>query len=228
MRCMWIGIATLLLFAPHAGAQSVYKCKTATGTVFSQTPCAADAEQIRVRGTKASAGGQTGSVAAAPAGAASVDLDMTWPNTTTEALTMLGKPQAIYYEEDDEYWLYALGCRASDRKCPELRVVGDKVAQINWHPEATMRRSIAVANGFAGWKPRREDREKAFVVADTQVVGTARAGVAAKLGEPDYKRVFNGIEVWEYRKVRMSATETKSVTLFLEFEGDRVARAIGN
>lgn len=227
MRCI---LAWALLFFTSTADAAVYKCKTAQGTVYSQSPCAANAEQVRIKDeSAASKNPRTAPVESAPT--ADIDLERNWPNTTQEALALLGKPQGLYYEADhDEYWLYAVGCKLDEgvRKCPELRVVAERITQINWHPEATMQKAIRVAAGFGDWTPKRLDADKTFTFADVPPVGSARAAVVAKLGEPDYKRVFQGIEVWEYHKVRVSREDSSRLTLFLEFDGDRISQSIGN
>ena len=50
-------LAALLVAGPAA---AVYKCQVNGETVFSQTPCAPDAEEVRIRSTPPSAGGGGG------------------------------------------------------------------------------------------------------------------------------------------------------------------------
>ena len=58
--------------------------------------------------------------------------------------------------------------------------------------------------------------------------GSVRAALVDKLGEPDVKCVFDAREVWHYEKVPMGKDDPRLLTIYLEFEGDRVVKSTGN
>ena len=145
-------------------------------------------------------------------------------------IELIGEPAARYFDSTGEYWLYTSCSRTTDnrRLYPEFRISKGKSTQINWLPEDVMKKSVQVAKGFAGWKPPAEIKQKTYTMADSAVMGANKSFVLAKLGSPDFKRVFNGIEVWEYKKVPLNKTDAQLLTVFLEFDGDRVSKSMGN
>ncbi len=49
-----------------------------------------------------------------------------------------------------------------------------------------------------------------------------------KFGQPDAKRIFDGREIWEYRKVKFSTESPSSLTVYLTFDGSIVAESAAN
>ena len=63
---------------------------------------------------------------------------------------------------------------------------------------------------------------------DTGVVGKTKADVIEKLGQPDVKKVFNGKEIWVYRKVKMAADKPETISIYLTLEDGKVTESVGN
>lgn len=230
MKALNIVVIGFLLCATDRFATSIYKCKTPRGVTFSEKPCAPDAEKIE---TKRSAPRQS---FAAPSGkplqmVAIEKFEEFGMFSTTDIIERVGRPAASYTHGDTEHWLYPNAIRQSDRGryCPELLLRDDQKFQTNWAPEDVMKKSVAVARGFANWTQPSEVKEKrAGFLKDTAVVGKRKAGVVAKLGQPDGKRVYNGKEIWEYEKVRMASNKPDTVIIYIEFDGDVVTSSVGN
>ena len=151
--------------------------------------------------------------------------------STAEIIERVGSPAASYTHGDTEHWLYPNAVKQSERgrQCPELLLRDGQKFQTNWLPEDVMKKSVAVARGFGNWTQPNEVKEKrSGFLADTAVVGKRKAGVVAKLGQPDGKRVFNGKEIWEYEKVRMAPNKPDTVIIYIEFDGDVVTSSVGN
>jgi hypothetical protein len=226
----------LLLAVPGICGAAIYRCDTADGVVFSQVPCAKQGVQVRV--TKPATAQEPSQAAAAVS--AEPDHGAQWidvgkfehlAGSTPEVIVrQVGKPAASYLHDGIEHWLYPNAIKVLDNKrhCPELLLHAGASPQINWVPEGIMQKSVTIAEGFAGWKQPSKVIVKPFIVADTGVQGQSKSIVLRKLGEPDEKRVFNGREVWEYQKVRLVREKPKTVTVYLEFDGDLVVSAAGN
>lgn len=155
--------------------------------------------------------------------------DKVFNKTPEQVVEIAGDPAGSYVDGDSSYWLYPNVVREKDgvRTCPELMFKRGKVSQVNQILEETMKRSIAAAEKFKDWKPPANVKEKEFFLADTRIVGKSRAEVVEKLGEPDGKKVFNGLETWIYRKVRISAEDPQHITVYVEWEDDKVLRTVG-
>ncbi|PIQ25314.1 hypothetical protein COW36_19705 [bacterium (Candidatus Blackallbacteria) CG17_big_fil_post_rev_8_21_14_2_50_48_46] len=147
-----------------------------------------------------------------------------------DILEHLGPPSAHYHYQGDEYWLYEKPLKTDSsgfETWPEIRIKKGRGVQVNWLPLKILHPSIEIAKSFGEWTPPHEIREKKFFLKDTQLKGISKAKVLKKLGEPDCRRVFQGIEIWEYGKVRLSAKNPKQLTLLIEFKGSRVTRSLG-
>lgn len=147
-----------------------------------------------------------------------------------EVLKLVGEPSAKYQDGDEECWLYGDALRESGgrRTCPELLFRNGRFQQTNWLPEDVMRRSVEVARSFGDWQPPAKASRKPFTARDTAVVGLTRDEVEGKLGRADAKKVFNGNEVWVYRKVPLSADEERELTVYVTFEDGKATRSDGN
>ncbi len=65
-------------------------------------------------------------------------------------------------------------------------------------------------------------------LAETAVKGQSKSQVVGKFGQPDAKRIFDGREIWEYRKVKFSTESPSSLTVYLTFDGNIVAESAAN
>ena len=229
MKTLILISIAFLVFAMDGFATSMYRCKTPRGVTFSDKPCAPDAEKLQI---KRSVPRQS---FAAPSGAPLQRVEVEKFETfgmfsTQEIIDRVGHPAASYTHTDTEHWLYPNSVKESERGrlCPELLLRDGTKFQTNWLPEDIMKKSVAVAKGFANWTQPTEVKEKRFRASDTGVVGKRKAGVIAKFGQPDGKRVYNGKELWEYEKVRLSSNDPETVIIYLEFEGDVVTSSVGN
>jgi hypothetical protein len=148
-----------------------------------------------------------------------------------DIIALVGQPAARYKAGDVDYWLYDNAFKEEEgkRKCPELLFEKGEVFQISWIPDEIMKKSVMVAKGFGDWTPPTEIKEKTFTVSDTGVVDKTKSEILENFGSPDVKKVFNGKEVWEYKKVSMGKEAPEMyVTIFLEFEGEKVVSSVGN
>ena len=214
----------LLVVVNAASAGSIYKCNTAQGVVFSQTPCAPDA--VRLKTGKKRAGHFAN-------GRAPVDaalFDEIGAESAKVIIETVGRPAASYTHDGTEHWLYPNAVKESDgqRVSPELLLENGRHFQTSWIPEDVMKDSVVVAKELLDWNQPSSPREKSFFVGDTVVMGRSKSQVLGKLGEPDAKRVHKGREVWEYRDVRFSAGNPETLTIYLTFDGDIVASSAGS
>lgn len=219
----------LLVSGGPALAGSIYKCTTDQGVVFSQSPCAPDAVQLQ----KKKRVGQSTRSDGGSASAGEIDAALFEEIGAASAgriVATVGEPAAKYTHDGREYWLYPNAVREKDgrRTSPELIVENRKHLQTNWLAEDVMMKSVEAAQSIDGWSQPGGTRPKSFSVGDTMVMGRSKSEVVGKLGEPDAKRVFDGQEVWEYREVQMAADTPQTLTIYLTFEGDIVARSAGN
>lgn len=147
-----------------------------------------------------------------------------------KVIETVGEPAARYKDLNHEYLLYPNAVRVKDgvRSCCEVMFSKGKMTQINYLPEEVMKKSVEVVKGFGDWKPPEELKLKSFPILGTHVVGKTKVELVEILGQPDVKRVFNGMEVWDYQKVPMEKGSEKLLTLFVEFEGDKVSGTKGN
>ena len=219
-----------LLAATQGYATSIYRCDTSGGVIFSEKPCAPDAIAIKTKSPQA----LRNSPAGRPGGPLpSVDFqkfNTLGVQSTEKIIAVVGRPAASYLHGDIEHWLYPNAIRRSElgSHCPEILLVDGKSFQIDWLPEPVMKKSVAIAGGFADWSPPTEIKEKSFDLADAEVAGSEKANIISSLGQPDAKRVFNGSEIWEYEKVRLAQDKADTVTIFLEFDGDFVTTSAEN
>ena len=220
-----------LLAATQGYATSIYRCNTPGGVIFSEKSCAPGAFAIK---TKSSRTTLRNSPAGRPGGPLpSVDFQKfstLGVQSTEKIIAVVGRPAASYMHGDIEHWLYPNAVRRSElgSHCPEVLLVGGKSFQIAWLPEPVMKKSVAIASGFADWSPPTEIKEKPFDLADAEVAGSEKANIISSLGQPDAKRVFNGNEIWEYEKVRLAPDKAETVTIFMEFDGEFVTTSAEN
>ena len=220
----------LLIAASPAIAGSIYKCNTQEGVVFSQSPCAPDAVKLK-SGTAQKSSQPTTAQSAPAAGSIDVRLfDEVGGENVDTIIATVGHPAARYTHDGTDRWLYSNTVKIDDgrRLSPELLLENGRHFQTTWIPEDVMRRSVKAAKRLASWRQPESVRDKVFLLADTVVKGHSKSQIVGKLGQPDAKRVFNGREVWEYRKVKFSADNPSSLTVYLTFDGSIVAESVAN
>lgn len=240
MKIIKLMIISSLLISSVYSEAAIYRCNTKDGVVFSQIPCSTTAEEITFVKSKASISGHSGGSHVTHKLEAVENPDqpkddkfakITTKTSADVIVDLLGRPAASFVDEDnDEHWLY-LDCSNSkydQARCPEVLVRNNLNRQINWLPEDIMRKSVSVAKGFAKWVQPAAVKTKSFALGDTGVRGQNKSAVLKSLGEPDFKKVFNGREVWVYKQVPVAPNNTKTISIFLEFEGDVVASSSGN
>ena len=228
---MRINIFSVLAFTcESAMAQSIYKCKTPSGILFSERPCGDQAVELS---KKKSAGHTSATTRQSTSPQSKIDIEVVNELSTAspdETIARIGPPAASYTHRGTEHWLYPNAVRVEDgeRTCPEMLFEDGRRFQIPWLPEEVMKKSVVAANRFKGWKPSGPVKQKSFTATDTGVVGESKSTVIRKFGQPDTKRVFNGRELWEYEQVRFGGGNNETLTIFLEFDGDKVASSAGN
>lgn len=213
-----------------AGAQSIYKCKTPGGVMFSQKPCGEDAVKLS---SKKSSGSTSATVRQSTRRQPTIDIEKfrrVGVSTAAEIIELIGPPAASYTHRGTEHWLYSNASKEINGQpvCPEILLENGESFQITWLPRETMLKAVVAANRFKGWERPGPVKDKPFVISDTDVQGENKTTVVRKFGQPDAKKVFNGHEWWEYEKVRLNSGDAQSYTLFLEFEGDTVASSAAN
>jgi len=220
----------LLIAAIPAFAGSIYKCNTQEGVVFSQSPCAPDAVKLQ-SGTEQKSSRSTTAQSAPAAGHIDVRLfDEVGAEDAETIIATVGHPAARYTHDGTDRWLYPNTVLVEDgrRLSPELLLENGKHFQTTWIPEDVMKQSVKVAKRLANWRQPESVRDKVMSLAETAVKGQSKSQVVGKFGQPDAKRVFDGREIWEYRKVRFSAESPSSLTVYLTFDGSIVAESAAN
>ena len=220
----------LLIAASPAVAGSIYKCNTQEGVVFSQTPCAPDA--VKLQSGTAQTSSQSADAQGAPA-ANRIDVglfDEVGGEDAETIVATVGHPAARYTHDGTDRWLYPNTVKIEDgrRLSPELLLENGKHFQTTWILEDVMRRSVEVAKRLADWRQPESVRDKVFSLAETAVKGQSKSQVVGKFGQPDAKRVFDGREIWEYRKVKFSTESPSRLTVFLTFDGSIVSQSVVN
>ena len=225
-------VSATLAFAlwPAIGLSTqVYKCETASGVVYSAQPCADDAQVVNVRSRS------TGGAAARPTAVNQPPIDTekfdNLADLDAEAvLSEIGLPAGLYYNNDLEYWFYPNACRDEGRReCVLLLVKDDRPVQINWLGEQEMQQSAEIARSFGGWRPPEQVRDKTYSITGLgDLRGLSKTTLVARVGQPDVKRVFNGVEIWEYRQVRMQPGASERLTMYVEFDGSEVVNSSAN
>lgn len=149
--------------------------------------------------------------------------------TPEQVRELVGEPDGRYFDGDNEYWLYDVVVWEEDgqKKCPEVLFRKGKFGQINYLTEAIMKKSVAIAKSIADFEPAKEIKTKEFILKDTAVVGKTRAEIAAALGRPDIKKIFQGREVWVYKKVRKAADQEAEISIYIEFDGEKCMASNG-
>lgn len=150
--------------------------------------------------------------------------------TSAQVIEKVGAPAARYQGGLYEYWLYPNAVRERDgvRRCVEAVFKSGKMTQMNFLTEETMKKSVEIVKGFGDWAPSAEVKVKEFYALGTSMVGKTKTEVVEAFGQPDVRRVFNGKEVWDYQKVPMEKGSEKQLTVFVEFEDDKVSGTTGN
>ncbi|MBD8524629.1 DUF4124 domain-containing protein [Pseudomarimonas arenosa] len=223
---VWM-VVVLCLLAGQAGAQSVFKCKTPQGVVYSQSPCSDDAERREVK----SPGPASAEVASGPFVEVTREELSSIGSSAAELQERWGPPAARYFEGKEERWFYPNRGLIEDgvRKCFEAHVDGDIVYQFNYLPEPVMAKSVQAARRIGNWRPPSPPpRRNFYMTGNNDPRGSSRASVVARFGEPDLKKVFFGTEIWEYHNIPMAPNDPQTLTLFIEFDGDRVGETMGN
>lgn len=228
---MRILVFSVLVFACIcASAQTIYKCKTPSGISFSERPCGDQAVELS---KKKSAGRTSATPQQSSSPQSTIDIEAVNELSSAspeETIARIGPPAASYTHRGTEHWLYPNAVRVEDgeRTCPEMLFEDGRRFQITWLPEEIMKKSVIAANHFKGWKPSGPVKLKSFTASDTGVVGESKSTVVRKFGQPDTKRVYNGRELWEYEQVRFGSGNNDMLTIFLEFDGDKVVSSAGN
>lgn len=150
--------------------------------------------------------------------------------TPEQVLRQAGPPEAKCADGEGEFWFYRTVVKEDEGKelCPAVRFTQGKVHQSNLYPKDVMEKNIAAAKAIGDWKPSGQPREKAISFQDGPQVGATKEEALAKLGEPDGKRIFNGLEIWDYFKVPFKPGDEKTYTLFIEWDDGKVKQTIGN
>lgn len=220
--------AGCLLVCAEALGGSIYRCNTPEGVVFSQSPCAKDAVRLDREAPPAP---EESAAQEPPAELIDIGEIGALGDGSKEAIVeRLGQPAAKYVIDGTEHWFYpnATDESADQPVFAEMLIEDGQMFQITWLPEDVMRRSVPSARRIAGWVQPDRISEKHFDIADTDIVGNSKGDVAGKLGQPDAKKVFDGREWWEYRKVALSPDSSQTLTIYVEFDGDRVISSVGN
>lgn len=226
----WMIVLCALAVGP-AGAQSVYKCKTAQGVVYSQSPCGDDAEKRTVAVPSAPGSSDAASGPVGPFVELTRDERFMVGGSAEKIRQVWGPPAARYRKGNEERWFYPNRGVVENgvRQCIELHVDGDTAYQITYLSEAAMTKSVPIARRIGDWRPPSPMPTRRFyAVGGGDPRGMSKSAVVARFGEPDLKKIFNGIEVWEYHDIPMSQDNPQTLTLFIEFDGDRVSQTIGN
>lgn len=220
-------LALALLFpGEQLPAQSIYKCKTPGGVMFSEKPCGEDAKKLSLKAsggrTSASRHERSGALPAVP-----VQKFDGLPFEADAVIAAIGPPAASYTHRGTEHWLYPNAVReeGGQRACPELLFEDGQRFQTNWLPEDVMHDSVRAARAIGDWQRRAPVQDKRFYAVGEDVRGAHKAAVVRRYGEPDAKKVHAGREWWEYERVPVSADNPQRLTLFVEFDGDVVASA---
>ncbi|MCK6473406.1 MAG: hypothetical protein L6R28_16805 [Planctomycetes bacterium] len=150
--------------------------------------------------------------------------------TPEQVLKQAGPPEAKCFDGDGEFWFYRTVVKEDDGKqlCPAVLFRKGKVQQSNLYPKDVMEKNIEVAKAIGDWKPSGKPREKAISFQDSPPPGSTKEAALAKVGEPDAKRIFNGVEFWDYYKVPFKPGDEKTYTLFIEWEDGKVKQTVGN
>lgn len=232
-------ISTLLMYSSTSSA-TIYRCNTPDGVVFSQIPCSKSAVEVtHIRSKSSISGGGAPShvthkfeqVENPDMAVNDVFKKINATTTADEIVDLLGRPAATFVDEDnDEHWLYPGSVKTINNQAhsPEVLIHNNRHRQIIWLPEDIMRKTVSVAKIFSHWVQPSSVKKKAFALADTGIRGQNKSTVLKNLGEPDFKKVFNGREVWVYKQVPVAQNNPKTISIFLEFEGDLVTSSSGN
>jgi hypothetical protein len=113
------------------------------------------------------------------------------------------------------------------KTAPTLLFKDGKFMQTNWTLHETVKKSVEIVKGFGNWTPPAEEKEKTFLLSDTDVVGKTCAEVLTKLGQPDAKTVFDGKEIWVYRLVRINKTDPKTISIQITIEAGKATGSTG-
>lgn len=236
MKRLMFLTALCLTVTPAAFAATIYKCTTDEGVIFSQTACAPDAVKLKSSVSARSQSSNNGQAPsngqtqpAAEGGDAGV-FDGLGAETADVIIDRVGPPVARYVHEGTEHWLYPNYSEVHDGRtvCPELLLENGRLFQTNWHPQDVLKKSAKVARELEGWTEPTTVRRKNFYAVGTDVRGKNKSNIVSDWGQPDGKKIFNGQEIWEYKKVQIAQGNPQMLTLYLTFEGDTVVESAGN
>ncbi len=230
MRFAAVLTMSFLIGSNAALGASIYKCTTEEGVVFSQSPCAPDAVMLKSGGSKKP--NPADAEAREPveeAGDATI-FDALGSENADVIIDRAGQPEAKYTHDGTEHWLYSnyVKTSAGARVCPELLLENGRAFQVSWIPQDIMKKSVEVGRRLADWKQPGAVGKKAFTLENTDVQGQSKSDVTAKFGQPDAKKIANGREIWEYRKVHVAEGSTDTYTIYLAFDGDTVVSSVAN
>ena len=222
-------LITTLLLAPNAIAQTIYKCENADGVIeFTSEPCAENPEKIEIHIEAKEARPRAAHSSGPPVDPAL--LGQVFGKTPEEVIELIGVPAGTYIDDHVLSWLYPNACRSTEdgEECAEILFEDDQSFQITWLPRDTMEKSVRITQGFDGWRASGRVSEKPYTIADTNVEGLGKAEVVQRLGQPDVKKVFNGAEFWEYKKVPSGEGAEDLFVVYVEFDGDTVVKSVAN
>lgn len=150
--------------------------------------------------------------------------------TPEQVLKQAGPPEGKCADGDGEFWFYRTVVKEDEGRqlCPAVLFRKGKVQQSNLYPKDVMEKNIEVAKAIGDWKPSGQPRAKAISFQDSPKPGATKEEAVAMLGEPDGKRIFNGMEIWDYYKVPFKPGDEKTYTLFIEWVDGKVKQTIGN
>ena len=222
------GVLVYFLLCSVCWAQTVYKCKTEQGVIYSQSPCADDAEKRTV--SPPSPASDDRAVGSGGFRELSQDELFSIGGASEDILQRFGPPAARYRKGDEERWFYPnLGqIENGARLCAEIHISEGSSYQITWLPEAVMAKSVQAARRIGDWRPPTNPPRRNFFITGSDPRGLAKPAVVARYGEPDLKKVFNGVEIWEYQRIPMDASGAQNLTLYIEFEGNSVSQSMAN
>ena len=211
----------------EAGAAAVYRCKSKHGAVvFKQSPCELKNPADKSRAMNAP---KKGPVQRSATGAMLLDGGIfdSLPDAEAEIIKIVGNPAAHYSYKGTGHWFYpnAVKTIKGENYSPELLFKEGLNYQINWLPENMVNRSVNAAQRISGWSEPGAIQEKPFTLQATGVEGKNKSEVLRELGEPDAKQVVAGSEVWEYDLVPLSSGNPKTLSIVIEFDGDKVIRS---
>lgn len=147
--------------------------------------------------------------------------------TPDQVEKILGKPTAIYRQQDHESWYYQRPSTGPDgsRIYPEVRFVDGQVRSVNHWDQAAMKDKLNTARLNDGVEPLAAERTRTLELDEFHKLafGKSQDEVLNNLGQPDNKKVVGEREVWQYNGI--VKLKDGPMTMTIEFEDD-VARHV--